>query len=704
MKQIKKVIFMCLIYFLSISFANAQGQNIGVYVDNSSVQVPDKPEIIKIDNITTQSLDLTVQVGPDFSNETLIYTLEITNSATGETRFVEYTQESDNNSQSVLNVTGLDPGTEYVFKVKYRRDGGVTSDYSDPKTATTKINPPTLTSIKDITQNSLVLEAEVDPAFVGSTMDFIIEVKNDDTGDTYTISLTKLVTNQNELFEITDLIPDTNYTFKIKYARENTSNYSDYSNEKSAHTNSEEEDDEDDELQKPEIIDIKNQTQDSLDLVVEIDDKYYGDDIDFTVRIINQTTGAVTVVHLDNIRTDENGIAILNIDGLDPNTTYEFKVKYLPEGEDNPSEYSDPALASTLSSQNTTVIQDTEKDTKQDKPKDKQDKPKDKDKKDTKQDKQDKPKPEETIKTQNKQDTYKTAAVIGTVAGLANSVIPLFSAMPGMFGNTMFLRFLELFGIVGRRKNKQNWGVVFDHETHVPIPAAKIVLSNKQGKEMATTYSDREGRYGFLVDNGEYIISVFKKDYEIIPGLKEDELYGNLYDGNSITVEDQNVMTVNIPMKSKKQIDWEQVAQDISVKYNVKWELFKKYFFSTIYFAGFAFTLVVTYLYPSLFNYIVSSIYIILFIIQLFVKQKKYGVVKTSKGKPIPFAVVSVYDKVTNMKKSFAVTDSIGRYFMLVDDGVYTMKVKGQPISGMQFEKTGTVHVRNGVLRKDIIV
>ena len=245
--------------------------------------------------------------------------------------------------------------------------------------------------------------------------------------------------------------------------------------------------------------------------------------------------------------------------------------------------------------------------------------------------------------------------------------------------------------------------MVFDGETHIPIPAAKIVLLDQMGKELATTYSDKDGRFGFLVEPGRYIINVFKRKYTIITDISKDELYGNVYDGEVITVNKDHSILSNVAMKVEG-INWQEYANKKNIQYNSKWSAFKKYFFALIYFVGFGATIIITYFYPSIFNFIVLGIYIILFILRKFTKKKKYGLVETSDGESIPFAVVNLYDNLSNSKQGFAVTDVIGRYYLLADNGTYKIKAKGQPISGKQFTKSTSVNVKDGIVRKNIIV
>jgi hypothetical protein len=166
--------------------------------------------------------------------------------------------------------------------------------------------------------------------------------------------------------------------------------------------------------------------------------------------------------------------------------------------------------------------------------------------------------------------------------------------------------------------------------------------------------------------------------------------------------EDQ-VILINIAMKSMV-INWEEYAKKKVRQYKSGFSSFKKYLFLALYVFGFGSTLIITYFYPSLFNFVVLGIYIILFIYQTFFKKKKHGSIETNAGNPVPFAVVSLHDEGTNEKKRFAVTDAVGRYYLLADNGHYKMKAKGQPVSGNAFEKQGNVKVDDGIVRKDIIV
>ena len=142
----------------------------------------------------------------------------------------------------------------------------------------------------------------------------------------------------------------------------------------------------------------------------------------------------------------------------------------------------------------------------------------------------------------------------------------------------------------------------------------------------------------------------------------------------------------------------------MAARYHSFFTRVKKYFFVVLYYAGFLATAIITYFFPSAFNITMLVLYVVIFIYQTFFKKKKYGEVSTTAGSPIPFAVVSLHDASTGVKEKFAVTDGAGRYYMLADDGKYTLRAKGQPVSGVAFDKQAHVTVREGLVKEDVVV
>ncbi len=266
------------------------------------------------------------------------------------------------------------------------------------------------------------------------------------------------------------------------------------------------------------------------------------------------------------------------------------------------------------------------------------------------------------------------------------------------------LGFIELFGLLTKRNKERFWGTVFEEETKMPIMAAKVVLMDTLGRELETVYSDKYGRYGFLAGAGKYVMDIYKPDSELRTNNSKDSIYGKLYTGKPFEIkDDDDIIMMSIAMKNNK-IDWKEYANKKIKSHTSKFRIFKEYFFTFIHVVGFIYTAIVTFLFPNLWNIVMLSLYVIIFIIKLIIKKKKFGIVSTNDDKPVPFSIVNLYNKSTKKKEAFAITDVIGRYYLLAENGNYDIVVKGQPVSGKIFEKKGNVRVTGKLLRKNIRV
>ncbi len=290
-------------------------------------------------------------------------------------------------------------------------------------------------------------------------------------------------------------------------------------------------------------------------------------------------------------------------------------------------------------------------------------------------------------------------AAAGVVAVTAGTAVPFFATTPTIIQDLMLL---NLFGVFVRRKKQRRWGIVFDIDTKRPIAAAKVTLFDDGMKELETTYSDKDGRFGFLAGKGTYKLDAYKKNYKAFVDNDEDKVYGKLYTGDEVNVIDDEVLMVNIALQSTT-IDWKEYADKKVASYTSTWSLVKKYLFTALYLIGFIATILITFFYPSIFNIVLVIINFIFFIAIYFFKKKDHGTVTTDEKRPVPFAVVNLYDN-TGKKDAFAVTDVIGRYYMLADNGRHKMKVKGQSVRGEKRERQIDVNVKEGFVDKDVIL
>ncbi|MEN8252436.1 MAG: carboxypeptidase-like regulatory domain-containing protein, partial [Patescibacteria group bacterium] len=290
-------------------------------------------------------------------------------------------------------------------------------------------------------------------------------------------------------------------------------------------------------------------------------------------------------------------------------------------------------------------------------------------------------------------------AFMGMAMAMATTAIPFFTTNPTLLKD---LSFLNLVGVFVKKKKERRWGIVFDMDTKLPVLAAKVMLFDSNMKELETTYSDKEGRFGFLAGEGSYNIDVYKKDYEMFTEMEKDDLHGELYTGQELRIEGDEILSVNVAMRSTN-INWKEYADKKVKEYTSTWSLVKKYLFRTLYVIGLLATIAVTIVQPTTLNIILFVVDVIIFCILIFYKRKDHGTVSTSDDNPVPFAVVNLYDE-AGRKNAFAVTDVVGRYYMLTDNGEYTMKASGQPVGGEKKEVGHDVHVRNKILDKDIVL
>lgn len=683
--------------------------------------------------------DVTVALDPALIGTAVVFTVEVTNAATSATYTVQQTH-TVTGATMTLPITGLNPATPYHFRVKYGRAGTATeSAYSASVTTTTHPSAPAIVAVEQHpshadTQSTVRLA--VDPTVVGTTIDVELVVTNTITGETTVLCATVAVTDAVIPLSVAGLTPGTPYTYTARYAPGGTDAYSPYAPSVSSATAA---------LAPPTLTRVDADPAHPATaaiLVVDVDPDSVGRVIEMVVSVTDAATNRTTIVRLT---VPVVGTVVqLPITGLTPSTMYTFVVQYAVTGTSAYSDWSNAAQYTTAQR----VASDDD---------------------DTPSKKNDAGEsvvlpptphipPDATFPSFDDTDTVpplphlvvppidrhhdgvaaapsassdatwftlyreviaravkdapaatRSATAIGAAAGavaaIASAAAPLFVGLPGMLSGNIFARLVELFGIFGRRKPEYNWGTVFDTTTHLPVPAAKVVLADAQGNELVTMYSDRHGRFGFLVEPGTYYLQASRKDFRPVYDMERDELYGNVYHGVPIIVtkEKDAVVTTNIAMESLRP-DWAENARKRAARYNPVVALVKKYFLIVVYYAGFLITAIVTYIDPSVFNGIMLGLYVALFVHYVFFARRKYGMVRTVIGAPVPFAVVSLHRDATDEKEKFAVTDGLGRYYMLAGNGRYTMRAKGQPVNGAAFDKQATITVRKGIVTEDIAV
>jgi hypothetical protein len=290
----------------------------------------------------------------------------------------------------------------------------------------------------------------------------------------------------------------------------------------------------------------------------------------------------------------------------------------------------------------------------------------------------------------------KTVQGAGFVSGLIASVAVYTDAAfaTPLAASEVVLVPVRLWGLVlmglGIRKKARPWGTVYDSVTKQPIDPAYVIAKDEKGNVVAESFTDIDGRYGFLLPDGIYYLTAQKTNY-VFPSVKmagkpSDELYNDLYFGEPVTVVGGEVIDKNIPM-DQKNFDWNEYAkkerQALSFhKRNEKpWAVAGNY----IYAVGLALSIIATLIHPSAYNAAVLVSYVLLLVsfrAGLGHKKKLGLVVDKDTHEPLSYAIVRVTAPDHETVLRTGVADARGRYFCLVPKGSYFVDIDRKNADG----------------------
>ncbi len=96
-----------------------------------------------------------------------------------------------------------------------------------------------------------------------------------------------------------------------------------------------------------------------------------------------------------------------------------------------------------------------------------------------------------------------------------------------------FVRAMEL--MLPAKKKGRSWGRVLDARTSMPIdPVSVSVLAAESGSSIASVIANEEGKYGFALADGDYLVTVKKTGF--VPPKSLADLGQDAYDGGIIRV------------------------------------------------------------------------------------------------------------------------------------------------------------------------
>jgi hypothetical protein len=309
--------------------------------------------------------------------------------------------------------------------------------------------------------------------------------------------------------------------------------------------------------------------------------------------------------------------------------------------------------------------------------------------------------------------------VVSTAGVAASGAV----AMTSLFLNPasiseVFLLPLRLWGlflsVLGIRRRARPWGTVYDSITKQPLDPAYVVLQDMSGKEISTSITDLDGRYGFSTLPGQYKITANKTNYTFpsqrLAGQLADELYSDLYFGAPINVtEEGSILAKNIPL-DPEHFDWNEVAKrNMGVmRFYSKYDLLIKKVSNVFFTVGFIISIIALLVAPYPYNTIIFLLYLAMTILRIFgVKPKYYGwVLDKTTGTPLAFSIIHFYSQDLERELTKKVCDSSGRYYALVPPGKYTLTIDRKNADGTYTSvfTSGVIEAKKGVVNEVVRV
>jgi DNA-binding beta-propeller fold protein YncE len=280
----------------------------------------------------------------------------------------------------------------------------------------------------------------------------------------------------------------------------------------------------------------------------------------------------------------------------------------------------------------------------------------------------------------------KTISATGLLVGTAVTLSTLLFANPLSFSEIVLIpqRLWSLLLIAfGLKKRIRPWGTVYDSVTKQPLDPAYVVLYDKDGNEVATSITDLDGRYGFIVGPGVYRMKAQKTNYTfpslVLSRHTRDEIYLDLYFGNYFEIKDESTLIArNIPLDPEK-FDWNEFVkreQKLMKFYSKRDRVLTR--IADIFFGiGFTSSIIALLVSPVLYNVGIFVLYVILLVIkETGFRPKKLGsVIQKTSGDPLSYGVVHIFSKSLNTQLMTRILDKKGHYYALVPNGTYYVTI-----------------------------
>lgn len=280
-----------------------------------------------------------------------------------------------------------------------------------------------------------------------------------------------------------------------------------------------------------------------------------------------------------------------------------------------------------------------------------------------------------------------------------------------------------ILGFFGLRKRGSPWGTVYDAVTKRPLdpaivtayrvdsPASSLQLPASNVQPLASSYeaiTDLDGRYAFLLPDGEYALDAHKSDYsfpsKLMSGHVVDEIYNNLYFGGNVEARSGEIIARDIPLDPVR-FNWNEFIKDRKRLFRIyeRRQRVFNFIFGLLYALGFFISAASAAIIPSRTNISLLVVYAIIFIVSRYTHRRHHAVsiIDERIGEPVSFAIVRVFLAKINKEVKHVVADASGRFYLLVSPGDYYITVQSRSMDGsyQTIFTSETMHLPKGILR-----
>ncbi|MBI4253011.1 hypothetical protein HY623_02400 [Candidatus Uhrbacteria bacterium] len=286
------------------------------------------------------------------------------------------------------------------------------------------------------------------------------------------------------------------------------------------------------------------------------------------------------------------------------------------------------------------------------------------------------------------------AAVAAPVAGLANPALVTNALNWYYYLNHFFSWILSLLGL---RKKRKSWGVVYQSITKMPIDLVIVRLFEKATKRLVETQvTDKNGQFSFLAPPGEYVITATKNPLAFPSTLVKGTLdgdYHNIYreEPFTITGPDQT-MALSIPLDPPKV---EHAVATGGGGVTKRWKAFVAHNPLAPLLGGFIIAELLTLYIPNTLNYTLLGLNGFFIITQLVLgirPERAWGLIFDALTlEPVPLAAITLFDAKEGKMLRTRLSDYFGRFSFLTPPGEYVLNVAKE---GYAFPAPSDLHIR----------